>query len=261
MNSLNMEFAMISSALEGLPHIYYINLDDRKDKNQYMVQLLTGYNLPYTRISATDGKKSVKPFLDGNIPDKLKQTEIACCISHLRAIREWLTTSDTEVAMFCEDDLSLDTVLYWNSTWKQFMKRVPFYWDILQCCITYHPNHPPVMNIHMHQTTDFSCVCYVLHRKYAMKLMDLYWRNETWKLDYDYHVGLTAEELLYRPGACISIPLFTYTNQFLSSIQTKEHMNTYHEYSRKLVLDVWKQKGNHDLLSFYPSIILQKQIL
>jgi len=252
-----MEFAIISNALNGLPPVYYINLDDRVDKNQYMQTLFQGYGISHQRISATDGKKPVQPLLYGNIPSKLKQTEIACCISHLRAIHEWLSNSETEYAMFCEDDLSFDTVIYWNRTWTEFMGRVPFYWDIIQCCITFHPNQPPTVNMHMHQTTDFSCVCYVLKRSYGKKLMELYYRDGLWKLDYEYPIALTAEEMLYRPGSCVSLPLFTYTNQFMSSIQTKEHMTTYHEYSRNLALQIWKQKGTCDLFSFHPPIILK----
>ena len=249
----------MESKLNDLPPLYYINLDDRDDKRNYMEKMCSTHGITAKRISAINGKQPFEHLLSGQYPKRLKPTEIACSISHLTAIREWYTTSDTEFALICEDDLSLDTVPYWNLTWNQIMERLPFYWDIAQLCITYHPQQQAIVNMHMHQTTDFSCVCYMIRRPYAKKLLDLYWRYGSWKLDYSYPMALTAEELLYKPGSCVSIPLFTYTNEFMSSIQTKEHMVIYHEYSRNLCLDLWRNRGNHDLFSFYPPLVIQKQ--
>lgn len=129
--------------------------------------------------------------------------------------------------------------------------KLPYYWDIFQCCITYHPLHPATISLHTHQTTDFSAVCYLIRRPYAEKLMSLYWRAGTWKLDYPSTLSLTAEEILYRPGVCLSMPLFTYTNEFESSIQTREHMNSYHVPSREFIIQVWQhvKKTNTDVLN------------
>ena len=247
-------------ALQNLPPLYYINLDERKEKRVYMDNLLTKHNIQGSRICATNGHLENSNLLNKHvIMSRLKNTEIACTISHLRAIQEWLTTSDTETALICEDDLSFDTVEYWSFTWKDVMDRLPYYWDIFQCCITYHPLHPPTISLHVHQTTDFSCVCYLINRRYAEKLMSLYWRDGSWKLDYFSAYPLTAEEVLYKPGVCISLPLFTYTNEFESSIQTKEHMKLYHVPSREFIVSIWKQihKSNLDLLNLYKPVTLQ----
>ena len=92
--------------LDGIPHIYYINLDQRKDRNENMKSLSNQWNIPMTRISAT---YTNVPFpIEGDIPKNMTQNEIACSISHLRAINYWLTHSDTDTALFCEDDISLD---------------------------------------------------------------------------------------------------------------------------------------------------------
>ena len=229
-------------ALDTLPPLYYINLDHRSEKRDYMERLLHAHGVVGTRIAATNGLDDIRSLLyHGVVPKGLKSTQLACTISHLRAIRHWLTTSDTDTALICEDDVSFDTVANWPFTWATVMSQLPYYWDMFQCCITYHPMHPATISLHPHQTTDFSCVAYVIRRRYAEKLMDLYWRDGTWTLDYPSIYTLTAEEVLYKPGVCISLPMFTYTNEFESSIQTKEHMNQYHTPSREFVLDVWKQ--------------------
>lgn len=251
---------MIQKKLKGFPPVYYINLDHRVEKRAYMEKLFNEAGIKSTRISATNGAEPFVHLLDGNIPSRLRPAEIATSISHLRAIKEWYENSDSEYAFICEDDLSLETVPLWNFTWEEFMLRLPYYWEIAQCSITYHPNQPVVVSLHHHQTHDFSCVCYVIRRSYAKRLLSLYDRDGLWKLDYPTALPLTAEELLYRPGACLSIPLFCYTNQFESSIQTKEHMKTFHEYSRNIVLEVWRHIGvSYDLLSTYPPLVMESK--
>jgi len=246
----------IKEKLDGMPELYYINLDNRLDKRSYMEQLFLTHHIKGTRISATHIGNYTE-LIEGAIPTRLRPAEIATSISHLRAIKYWYDHSEEDMAMICEDDLSFETVSMWNTTWKTVVSRLPFYWEIFQCSLTYHPQQPVAISLHHHQTYDFSCVCYVIKRSYAKRLLELYERNGKWKLDYPTAFPLTAEELLYRPGACVSLPLFCYTNQFESSIQTKEHMMTFHEYSRNIVLQVWKQVGNHDLLQMHPPLFME----
>ena len=237
--------------MENFPPVYYINLEHRVDKRAHMEKNIVPY-VNATRMVAIDGRKDNTDMLyHRSVPQRLKPTEIACTLSHLNTIREWLTTSKTETALICEDDVSFETVASWPFTWQQVVDKLPYYWDIFQCCITYHPLHPATISLHIHQTTDFSAVCYLIRRPYAEKLMSLYWREGTWKLDYPSTFSLTAEEVLYRPGICLSMPLFTYTNEFESSIQTREHMNSYHVPSREFIIQVWQhvKKTNTDVLN------------
>jgi len=246
--------------LENLPPVYYINLDHRVDKRAHMERnVVSSPHVKSTRVSATDGRVDNTALMyQGVVPPRLKPTEVACTLSHLRAIREWLTTSDTETVLICEDDVSLETVDSWPFTWSEVVNKLPYYWDVFQCCITYHPLHPATISLHMHQTTDFSDVCYLIRRSYAEKLMSLYWRDGVWKLDYSSVLPLTAEEAVYRPGVCFSLPLFTYTNEFESSIQTREHMNSYHVPSREFICNVWRQvkHGKVDLLDMTKQVTL-----
>lgn len=247
----------IKTKLVGLPPIYYINLDHRDDKRKHMERLVAEYDLKATRVSAVDGRKHVGDYVK-EIPPAVKHRELACSISHLNTIRKWLTESDTPYALICEDDWSLDTVMYWSFTWNDFTSRLPYYWDIVQCCITYHPQMTSTLNLHLRELGDFACVSYLINRRYAMKLMDLYWKNNRWDIVYPSPFKLTAEELLYKPGVCFSIPLFTYTNEFESSIQTLEHMAKYHIPARQFTLESWLKMGKNDLLSMYPLVQIKK---
>jgi len=253
-----MAINQLREKLAGLPPIYYINLDHRPEKRQHIERLIVEYGLKATRISAVDGRYPVDDYLVNKTgPLHLKRTELACSLSHLRAMHTWLSESDTETAMICEDDWCLDTVMYWPFSWSNVMESLPYYWDVFQCCITFHPQRVATFNIHPRELTDFSCVSYVVTRSYAQKLMSLYWRDNAWFLTYPSPYKLTAEELIYKPGVCFSIPLFTYTNEFESSIQTQEHKDQYHVPSRSMTLQGWLSLGNRNVLSLMPMVQLK----
>lgn len=243
--------------LDSFPPIYYINLDYRTDRNEHIEKLIKIHNLNATRISATNGSESLESLLD-SMPSGLRPNEIACTLSHLRAIQHWLHTSDTETAVICEDDVSFDSVDSWNFSWKDVMKALPYYWEIFQCSIIYHPKHEIVLNLHNRSTFNYSAACYVIKRSYAERLMSYYWNTITqrWKLDYISAVPLTSEETIFRPGACLSLPLFSFTNEHGSNIQTQDHIETYHIFSKKIHTLLWQQiaQSSIQLLQMNPSI-------
>ena len=44
--------------LEGIPHIYYINLDDQTERREYMEEQFDHWGITnYTRVSAYDGRE------------------------------------------------------------------------------------------------------------------------------------------------------------------------------------------------------------
>jgi hypothetical protein len=107
---------------------------------------------------------------------------------------------------------------------------------------------------------DYSAACYMVNRRYAKKLMELYWNEDTqkWRLHGLHPFPLTSEEAIYRPGACLSIPLFTFMGTMGSDIQTKAHLDQYHNYSKALNEHLWKQTTAKQLLPMFPFQTLRK---
>lgn len=240
--------------MNDFPPMYYINLDNRVDRNEHMKTIISSFNMKATRISATN-VENYKNFIE-KFPYGLRPSETACLVSHLSAIREWLTTSDSDIAMICEDDVSFEHVSQWPFTWGQFMSSLPYYWEICQCCIIFHPQQNIFINMHNRTESDFSAACYILKRSYAKRLMSYYWNSitEKWKLDFPISYRLTSEEAIYRPGACISIPLFSFTNEHGSNIQSEDHLETYHTFSKCIHNMLWSQIREINILNMTPSI-------
>lgn len=265
--------------LADLPPIYYINLDRRPDRLEHMEKMCKQYKVPsVTRTTAIDGEK-VTNYLyqaprifkgheitgvdwDTSILNRmtpLKWTEVACLVSHLRAIREWLESSKTPMALICEDDLSLETTTSWGCNWQEISTALGAAkmpdgsdWDTIQAALTYMPGHSNVISLHPRGNEDHCACAYFIRRGYAERLMATYWNDPLRRWSFTPRIyRQTSEEVVYRDGKCLSIPLFTYLNTG-SDIQTKDHADALHIYSRNVALDVWKRESAMSLLQMGP---------
>ena len=97
--------------LKDIPHIYWINLDDKTDRRQFMEEQFAYWEVENTRISAYDGRDDdLSDIITGKYPDNMSSGEIGCVTSHLKAIKYWLESSDAEYAIMMEDDCDLEVV-------------------------------------------------------------------------------------------------------------------------------------------------------
>ena len=243
--------------LAGLPPMYYINLDRRPDRRAHMEQMCAAYGVTATRVAATDGEAAAALVVAA--PPTLRWGEVACTVSHLRAIQEWLasgaargaargaTTSDT--ALICEDDLSFETVGSWQCDWRAVEAALPLYWDVIQLAIIYGPGDAN-MSLHYRANNDFSTCAYLIRRPYAQRLISSLWDTAAGRWSFPASpLRQAAEEVLYRPARCLSVPLFTYLDGApgaagaigASDIQSAEHVNALHVRSRAATLQAWPQ--------------------
>ena len=169
--------------LKGLPHIYYLNLDGQPERREYMENHLEYWGIEkYTRISAYDGREDdLGDILKGRYPDNMSSGEVGCVTSHLKAIKHFLETSDDPCALIMEDDCDINTVAHWPFTWKDFYCKIPYDYDVIQLAVI----NPAQVHMKMHRrfVNDFSTACYLIHRRYGQKLMDLHVRGDKYKLD------------------------------------------------------------------------------
>ena len=114
---------------------------------------------------------------------KLSQGSRGPVTSHLKAIREWLQTTDDECAFFCEDDLSLETVQYWNFTWEEFVDILPKNWDCVQLCLLREYFSDFKIEFRNRCWCDWSACAYLITRKYAQNLVDTYYYDDCFHLD------------------------------------------------------------------------------
>lgn len=243
----------VKKKLKGIGPILWINLDTETDRQEHMTSLLDFYEIPHTRIPAVDGRgnNDVSEFLSGKWPELVTSGELACTISHLKAIKYFYEKTNLDYIIICEDDIVFDTVPYWPFTWSVFMSHAPYDWDVLQCAITSTKNLRA--NLHPRLINDFCAAFYVITRHHAEKILKLHCRGDKFKLDQKLKPRATSEEIIYNTGRTYSIPLFTYRYDFDSGIH-QDHIEIFHKNNVEGVLNFWKNRqpemGTAQLLDY-----------
>ena len=228
--------------LKNIPPIYYLNLDGQPERRQYMEDQFKYWEIEnYTRISAYDGRTDdLSDIISGRYPDNMTSGEIGCTTSHLKAIKHWIETSDSQCAIFMEDDVDLQIARYWDFTWKDFQSLVPYDYDVVQLAIIC--TGPLHVKLHRRFVNDFSTASYMITRHHAEKLLKFHIRNEKYKLDNGSKPRAVADDLIYNSGNTFSIPIFLYKIALGSSIHP-EHVDIFHKSSHDGLVDFWSQNG------------------
>lgn len=228
--------------LEGFPEVYYINLDDKTDRREYMEGQFEYWGIEkYTRISACDGRDDdLSGTLKGRYPENVISGEVGCVTSHLKLLKYWLENSDENVLIVMEDDCDLDTVKHWPFTWRQFYRQVPYDFDVVQLAII----NPQAITLRMHKrfVNDFSTACYMITRHHAEKLVKLHCRDDKFKLDQGIKPRAVADDLVYNSGNTFAIPLFMYKIALGSDIHDV-HIEVFHRSSYNALWEFWRQSA------------------
>lgn len=159
--------------------IGWINLDRSTERRTNMESILSNINVPNIRISAIDGKtENVREYI--NVDTKMSNYEIACSLSHLKAIMH-LSKMDGEYFMICEDDINFNYINLFEETLKDIILNSPPF-DLL-----------------------------LINKIYDKKIIDNYiqW-NEEAKKGHDYHIAGAGCYIVSREGINNVLKLFSY---------------------------------------------------
>ena len=226
--------------LKNFSPVYVINLSERKDRKNYIKKHFKKYKvLNYKFIAAIDGRndrKEIDKLLhEDSFTDDLRNPEIAVIMSHLKAINYWLNNSDSEYAIFCEDDVDLSTSDLWDFTWEDFIKRVPGKYDVIQMNIT-NPRQIPLHERRRYK--EYSAGCYLITRKHAKRLIKKHIIDGKYKISGN-RKEIVADELIYNAEFVYSVGLFTYKNE--ESNINPDKINGSHQRSINEVKGYWEK--------------------
>ena len=122
--------------ISGIDHIVWINLNRSSERNLSMQEKLKNIPISNTRIEAIDGKNAalMKKYKQ-NIKSKLSDYEVACLLSHIKAI-SFLSTKKGDYFLVLEDDVSFENFEYFNFGLDTIIKKAPPF-DILMVFKTF----------------------------------------------------------------------------------------------------------------------------
>ena len=238
---------MNDSKLKGFPKTYYISLEESLERQSNIKNQFSRYNIkPYAVISKRFAESNDK--VSGKYLHTLNDGTKGCCISHLKCIQHWYENNDDEYGFFCEDDLSLETVQYWDFTWEEFVNDLPPDWDVVQL-LTIRKDFGD-FKLRERYWDDWSVTAYIVKRDYAKRLIDNYIKEDTYHLEIPNSDTMPLiENILFTSlGKCYTIPLFvedtkfnsTYTPEHDSDVKNGQKTNHYH--ANEVVLNYWKNR-------------------
>jgi hypothetical protein len=254
----------IHEKLKGIPKIYYINLEHRKDRREFIESQFYNWGITnYTRVNASrylkddyDAWKDIlhlNQFIVGDM-----RRPIAVSLSHLEILKEWLETTDEDYVILMEDDTDISTIEYWHFDWEYLMNNIPYDWDAIQ--LMYNSANRIYCFLHPKKMITWNGPM-LISRSYAEKLLSLYYVkgkynfikrvNRVYKVDNinnfnGRYSALDVDEFLGFNGKVYQIPVFT-QNPYLD-----EPPKPHHILSRKIHLLWWtKVKNEFTLEDFF----------
>jgi hypothetical protein len=236
--------------LSGLNTVYYVSLEENKDRQKNLENQLKQNGVEDIRSIISKRFSECDDIITGKYTYQLNDGTKGCCVSHLKAIKDWYDTTDQEYGFFCEDDLSLDTVNYWNFTWGEFVENLPEDWGCIQMlCIR---GEFDGIKIRDRCWDDWAATAYILKRDYAKYLIDNYIIDGTYHLELkDAEVMPLIENILFtNAGRVYTIPMFVEDVSFTSTFDgddgdVKDGQKRNHYYTHDYIINWWKDNGHN----------------
>jgi GR25 family glycosyltransferase involved in LPS biosynthesis len=214
-----------------------------------------------SKLLFTYGDQKVDLQFEIDQIDKYSPSYMGVITSHLKAIKNWYDNTDDEYAIFCEDDIGFETIQHWNFTWQEFFDSLPSGWECIQLSVLrelrfFYTFWTPDIHFRQRCWCDWSCLCYLITRERAKKLLDSYYVEGIFYLDYkgiDIYDRTEAalkpyvENIIYtyfEPDKLFSFPLFCPNMQFETTVWQETPTEIKMEDSFIEIMKWWETKGN-----------------
>ena len=179
------------SKLTNFPTVNYITLYENTARMEFMNEQLTRYgihhmiwlNHRYTEFQDTINIIWPPAPVTDNIEFQ-KFSHPGTIISYLTAMRHWYDTTNDEYAIFCDDDMSFESIDYWTFTWQEFLDQLPQDWDSIQLVRINNWNvglinnaakfEMPTLQLRKREWDDFGGAG-LFKREYVKKILDRHW--------------------------------------------------------------------------------------
>lgn len=230
--------------MDGIDVIYWINLDRSIDRRNHMEKIFQDpvfKDSRIERISAVDGKNPNTVYPRLNFMRKQKNDyEYACMLSHLDSIRRFSTTN-YDVALIMEDDITLDFKKYWRKSIREIVQNAPPNWEIIQLCYiingsTTNPSKFKLYNRNL-QHNCVSAAAYLIKNKAAKKLINDIYNNGKYNLEH---------YIIHHADCYIFSKLITYTYKYPYFIYKSNNDSLlhpedldHHEISKLKIIDMY----------------------
>ncbi len=237
----------MENKLEGFPQsVWYASLEESIERRENFESQCKKYNInPIPLISKRLSESN--DIIMGENVYQLNDGTKGCCVSHLKMIKEWYENTDDDYGFFAEDDLSFETVEYWNFSWDEFLETIPDDADCVQL-LTIRENYD-TFELRERYWNDWSATAYILTRDYAKKIIETHIKGDEYHLYVpNKNIMPLIENIIFSSqGKTYTIPLFVEETNFKSTFignddDVNDGQKNNHYIANKKVLSWWKSK-------------------
>lgn len=258
---------ILKMSSHNFPNIYCASLKESTERQENIRKQFLENNIQSFQFLLSERFENTNDIIEGEKTFYLDHGTKGAITSHLRMIKHWYYNTNESYGFFCEDDLSLETIQYWNFTWDEFIESLPKDWDCIQLmCASENAGN---VRLRKRNWDDFSVGAYILTRKFAKVLIDTFIKDDKFLLEFPDHpdwVPLAEHLIYYTPKSVIDsvelkynvfvLPLFIEEIKFTTTFFDRKskywgedtgvykethkghHIDSYHK-----VLDWWKTIG------------------
>jgi GR25 family glycosyltransferase involved in LPS biosynthesis len=196
----------INKIFSDIP-IIFINLERSKDRREKLEELLNKNNLNFTRVEAIDGNEIDIEFIKSqyHVNPKMNKYEIACALSHYKALEE-VKTKKYEVALILEDDCNFEYMKYKTLPLSELVK-IKDDWETIQIAGTYSKKRFFEMTRHQEEllkNNDSGTIAYLINQKGVDKILKNFHEKNVLNVA-EHNIYLITKNYMTRP-------YFTYYN-------------------------------------------------
>lgn len=237
--------------LDNFPTPYCITLEESKDRQQNIVNQFKKYNVDVILYQSKRFSDS-NDIIIGKYVHQLNDGTKGCAVSHIKAIKKWYESTDESYGFFCEDDLSLETINYWDFTWEEFIEKIPEDAECIQL-LTIRSDFN-TYNLRERYWNDWGATAYIITREYAKKIIDKYLIDNEYKLELETDIMPLVENILFTElGKVYTVPLFVEDISFQSTFKKEDDddindgQKNNHYNAHTIVLNYWKNMTKTDI--------------
>jgi GR25 family glycosyltransferase involved in LPS biosynthesis len=251
-----------SEKLKNFPSVNYTSLRESADRRAYMQNQFDHYGITKTNVYLTERFEKISDYVQVTgtglcMPEV--HTQMGTIISHINLLRNWYISTDEEYAIFCEDDVSFESIKHWNFTWDEFVQNLPEYWNGVQLTKVMMPYCNPAgdPNLSLKITRGRWWGAHsLLRRPYVKVLLDRVCQGyNSYQLDSIYLDGVPygpiIENLLYlQMGGIFNFPMLFEDASFDTTYKNKnkitvgvETANDSQYWSHRLIAEQWRTNG------------------
>jgi len=244
-----MNLSTNKNKLDGIPPIHIVSLNESEDRRNNLERWFSKFNITNYKFHLFKRFEENDYIINGKYSHLLEPDGKGSITSHFIVLKEWYESTSEPYCLVVEDDLSLETVDYWNFTWKEFENNLPHEWNCIQLVII-RENYCQEYFFQSRDINDWCAAAYLIRREYVKQLLDSYYIDNIFNLTIEnLEYPPVIEHLLFsKKSKVYCLPLFVEDIiNTQSTFRYKEKLywghGQYHHNSYYDVMSWWKNKG------------------